>query len=441
MDIFDVSDPANPARVGGSRVGPSGTSGNAGGFYVSGNYAYVAAQESGWQVIDVRKPANPTRVSGAEISGAASDVQVVGHYAYVADSSAGLQVIDVSDSRNPTRVGGYLALGFARRVHVAGNYAYVGGWRPTASNDISALYIIDVSAPTNPTPVSVFDTGFQQRGSLEDVDVVGHYAYLAGLIWSGSNFVHLAVLNVSDPAAPVLLGVAAREIVAATAVQVVGNYAYLLGFRDDPSDDYLGVLHVFDVSNPTRPLPVAGIDLGGEEAKALQMVGNYAYVAGDPGLTIVNVSDPTNPLLIGRYETDSSALDVELLGGYAYLLTRDLKAIDVSNPIKPMLADQYRLTEDQDDDVGLDVAGNHACVADGNSGLIILEIAQLPHLRSVSRLGQTINLSWDGATGLRLQRTSSLAHPVWTDIPDSDGRSNATLRIGDGSEFFRLMKP
>jgi hypothetical protein len=59
------------------------------------------------QVIDVSDPANPRRVGGYDTPGYALGVAVSGNYAYVADYDAGLQVIDVSDPANPRRVGGY----------------------------------------------------------------------------------------------------------------------------------------------------------------------------------------------------------------------------------------------------------------------------------------------------------------------------------------------
>ena len=103
-----------------------------------------------------------------------------------------------------------------------------------------------------------------------------------------------------------------------------------------------------------------------------------------------------------------------------------------------MLADQFHLAGDEDD-VGLDIAGNHAYVAN-ISGLTILEITQLPYLRSVSRLGQKITLSWNGAPGLKLQRTTTLSNPVWTDVPSSGGQSSMEMPVGSGNEFFRLMR-
>jgi hypothetical protein len=52
---------------------------------VSGHYAYVADWDAGLQVIDVSDPANPRRVGGYDTPGYALGVAVSGNYAYVAD--------------------------------------------------------------------------------------------------------------------------------------------------------------------------------------------------------------------------------------------------------------------------------------------------------------------------------------------------------------------
>ena len=53
-----------------------------------GNYAYVALDAAGLAVIDVSNPANPVRVGGYDTSGNAFGVAVSGNYAYVADGDA-----------------------------------------------------------------------------------------------------------------------------------------------------------------------------------------------------------------------------------------------------------------------------------------------------------------------------------------------------------------
>ena len=69
------------------------TSGFAYGVAVSGNYAYVADGSPGLQVIDVSNPANPQRVGGYDTSGTARSVAVSGNYAYVAAGTRGLMIL------------------------------------------------------------------------------------------------------------------------------------------------------------------------------------------------------------------------------------------------------------------------------------------------------------------------------------------------------------
>ena len=160
---------ADPVLVG---QWPGWQRGDANGVAVSGNYVYVTIGKAGLAVIDVSNPANPQRVGGCDTSGSACGVAVSGNYAYVADDEAGLQVIDVSNPANPQRVGGYDTSGYARGVAVSGHYAYV-------ADDEAGLQVIDVSNPANPQRVGGYDTS----GYAWGVAVSGHYAYVADGDW------------------------------------------------------------------------------------------------------------------------------------------------------------------------------------------------------------------------------------------------------------------
>jgi hypothetical protein len=139
---------------------------------VVGNYAYIALNQGGLAVFDISNPANPVRVGGYDTSGWAYGVAVSGNYAYVADSEAGLQVIDVSNPANPVRVGGYDTSGAAAGVAVSGSYAYVADGR-------AGLEILDVSNPANPVHVGSRDTSRDTSGDALGVVVVADRIYVA----------------------------------------------------------------------------------------------------------------------------------------------------------------------------------------------------------------------------------------------------------------------
>ncbi|MDB9520537.1 DUF4347 domain-containing protein, partial [Dolichospermum circinale CS-1225] len=112
------------------------------------------------------------------------------------------------------------------------------------------------------------------------------------------------------------------------AVTVVGNYAYAVGDR----------LEIIDISNPAKPVVKGSYKIEG--GRGVQVVGNYAYVAGHgTGIKIIDISNPTTPTLKGYYDTFSDANGVQVVGNYAYVADggAGLQIIDISNPTNPTL--------------------------------------------------------------------------------------------------------
>ncbi len=299
LHVVDVSDPANPRRV-----GSCDTPGSAWGVTVTGHYAYVADYYGGLQVIDVSDPANPQRVGGYR-SGVVWDVAVSGQYAYVASEDAGLQIIDVSDPTRPRRVGGYDTRGKAWRVAVSGQYAYV-------ADDTGGLQIIDVSNPANPRRVG----GYHSYGSALGVAVSGSYAYV------GYANRTLQVFDVSDPVNPQVVGSNWTRGLAVN-VAVRDPYVYV---ADGP-----GGLQVFDVSNPATPWHVGefwGANTGFFERVVLS--GEYIYAANWVfGLQVFRIR-PASPRLEGPLWLSAEGFQVWLyapvVGTYRLEFSEDLES-------------------------------------------------------------------------------------------------------------------
>jgi hypothetical protein len=208
-----------------TQIGTYDTPSYAEGVQVVGNYAYVADDYSGLQIINISNPAAPTLTGSYDTTGYAYGVQVVGNYAYVADAYSGLQIINISNPAAPTLAGSYDTTGYAYWVQVVGNYAYVADF-------YSGLQIINISNPAAPTLTGSYDT----PSYAQKVQEVGNYAYVAD---SDSG---LQIIDISNPAAPTLAGTYDTPSLA-NGVQVVGNYAYVA--------DYDGGLKILDVSDFT----------------------------------------------------------------------------------------------------------------------------------------------------------------------------------------------
>ncbi len=379
LDVIDISDPANPQRVGGYVTWASDVA-------VSGNYAYVADHNAGLQVIDVSNPANPQRVGGYDTSGSAWDVAVSGNYAYVADYDAGLQVIDVSAAANPQRVGTHGTGGLADHVAVSGNYAYVANV-PTCTGNVGGLQVIDVGNPANPQPV-----GGYIISSPQGLAVSGNYAYLGNLgpiicpagagnhASPADDTAGLQVIDVSNPANPQRVGGYSGY---ALDVAVSGNYAYVAAGQRWIGSNYFGSFEVIDVSSPANPKRVGGYDIGGGYAVGVAVSGNYAYVADyNAGLQVIDVSSPANPQRVGAYSTFWEAQGVAVSGNYACVAagTNGLEVIDVSNLANPQWVGGYD-TSGYVADVA--VSGHYAYVADGAAGLQVIDVSNPTQPRRV----------------------------------------------------------
>jgi len=203
--------------------------------------------------------------------------------------------------------------------------------------------------------VGSYDTPGNPRG----VVVISNHAFVADYTYG------LQIVNVSNPASPVLVG-GCDTPGNAIGVFVHGNYAYVA--------DYDHGLQIINVSNPAVPTLVGNYNTAGT-AEAVFVAGSYAYVAdGLFGLTIIDISTPSNPTWVGNWDTFGYATGVVVSGQYAYVadFERGLVVIDVSNPANPVFAGMYNTTGYSD---GVFLSGDYAFVADRDQGLQVISVA------------------------------------------------------------------
>jgi hypothetical protein len=159
----------------------------------------------------------------------------------------------------------------------------------------------------------------------------------AGLV----SLVLVAVLASNAVAAPSVTGSAsnAASLSGADAVSVSGHFAYEVSY-------WSGQLNVFDMSNPAGNPKLVGSTASStsmENATNVVVSGNYAFVTSknrnqiasannnDDGtgnsLTIVNVSTPTSPTVVGTVRSPTQlfgAYAVAVSGNYAYVASQGL---------------------------------------------------------------------------------------------------------------------
>ena len=108
-------------------------------------------------------------------------------------------------------------------------------------------------------------------------------------------------------------------------IAVQGHYAYInVGPR----------LVILDVVDPAQPVVVGQSRIFPDIIEDITLSGDYVYVADEEGgLRVVDVSDPANPHEAGEHETSGGAKGVAVAGGYAYVavIYLGLEVVDVRN--------------------------------------------------------------------------------------------------------------
>jgi hypothetical protein len=262
---------------------------------------------------------------------------------------------------NTTLLGTVGSAHYTQSVFVAGNYAY------TAEDNVT-LRVFNVSNPSAPVPVGIID--LPDPEDSHSIVVNGSYAYLANAGWvAGRN---LQIFNISVPSSPTLVGFANNvPNEAAYDVALQGNFAYL-------AHSSAG-LRIINISNPSSPVEVGSYATTGL-AWGVAVSGNYAYVGCTDGrLVIVNVSNPAFPTYVSSLVSctgfGAAALGIAVRGDYAYLAggSCGFRVIDISNKLNPRQVDSIPVPPSGNaTDVFL--VSQYAYVSVGNAGFYVIEV-------------------------------------------------------------------
>ena len=155
-------------------------------------------------------------------------------------------------------------------------------------------------------------------GQPSAIYVTGRYAYTV----SADNGSSLSIIDVKDPANPVVKGFAniGFNTLGGTTLFVSGKYAYVAGY--DPGGSGHGILMVYDISSDSIPSSVGVFSLvDGTFFGSLYVSGSYVYVLGQDNLLyVIDVSFPTTPQLVGSVSAGAGTHPIGLYvsGSYAY---------------------------------------------------------------------------------------------------------------------------
>ena len=268
------------------------TPGEARDIFIEGDYCYVADGESGLQIIDVTKIEDSYIIGNCDTNGKASSICLQNNFVYIANWEKGIQIIDVSDKENPYISGSYNVSGIRlTSISIEEEYVYVTYSKYNEDDKFigSGIEIIDISNRKKPLRAAIYDiTGRANK-------VIAH-----------------------------------------------GNYLFVTYNNHDKNYKLLeaGML-IIDISNPIQPVMIGKCNTDGVTFN-LFIQDNYAYIASENGLNIIDITSKKNPAITGEFQS-YAAVDVFVEDNFAYIIyfppegsdENIIKIVDVSNKEEP----------------------------------------------------------------------------------------------------------
>jgi len=329
-----------------------------GNLAVDGGLAYVAGGSASntLQVVDVGD-VGALSLKGSCAWHSAEDVAVAGNVAYVTTDEPSLIAIDITDTSAPERIGHHL-LGDdpGRGLAVAGDVAYV-----TCKGD--GLKFFDVADPSNPTLFC--ELTLVGNTDFVDVELAGNYAYVIDMVED------LLIIDITERSSPGLVGHVGVPG-PSTGVALAGDVAYVANLHDGSQS----TLRSIDISDPTNPILLGTLYTGSNSSADIAVAGDFVYLAeGHSGIRVIDVSDPANPTLITTCCEDDGARELAVAGNVLCVvnMSAGFLVVDITDPADPEVLKEGIFSCYSD---GMAVAGEHIFIANDVYGLYVTELYQ-----------------------------------------------------------------
>ena len=309
---LDISDPANPRQL--ARLD------SVCGYdvYLAETLAFVSGRSDayeGFRIVNIADSTQLRKLGTCDVWndnwGVWADPQR--NRAYIASEPSGLAVVNIADLNAPHVDTCVLTADQAEDVWVDDDRAYVSDYR-------AGFRILDVSDPTHPTDLGGFDSLHMPVDAAVARD---SFAFVSW--WAPPYF---RAFDVSDPVHPVAAG---GGLVETTPEDMVlrDTLVYLAGRLR---------FNVVNVARPREPVLAGSCVIGDATSASVSIRETLAYVGNFVG-DVVNVRDPANPQVVGRF--GRGAWNVSVRDTFAFVSCGGILVYSVADPGEPTLIDSF----------------------------------------------------------------------------------------------------
>lgn len=269
---------------------------------VDGSYVYLVAGPT-FDVVDIAEGANPAKLFSVQLPSRGIAVDFEDGLAYIGTVDHGLQIIDVWRAGGPVVVGTWSERKAISLLTVSGSRAYLRSG--------SHIDILDIANPATPLLLGTYTDAYTPFNSLHLAGNLLLFPVVQNNCSAGSPGCesYLRIVDVSNPAAPVLLASWTEPSAFIYDVVVHNGYAYVA--------DYAKSLYILDFSNPATPSLVSAWASIPPRAVGLFVAEGTLYVAvsnsGTHSVQAYSLANPTSPeLLLTHNAADGFAFFADL---------------------------------------------------------------------------------------------------------------------------------
>lgn len=365
-------------------------------------------------------------------------------YAWVGNR---LEVYSLDDPARPRELGkAFLLAGYPLQMMAQGDVVYCLIGQADQVQGYPELHLLVVDARDGAQPRMRSDTlvsaAWQGEGDRAPAMAVGPgRVYVQTVVRTEAQEFRpaLVVVDTIDLNRPRVAGWLAIVDGYFGALATSGERLLVLGTQPalpgtEPTDTVM--LGVWDLHDLTAPRQLGGVSFNFGWSVTMRVDGAWAYVGSDPGLQIVDISDPAQPRLAGSFAgTEDEPVRVFALAiekGRAYLGDANfgrLLVVDVSDPNRPTPQGQLEVTDPPWFGPGagsgwIAAAQKHVYIPGGGAGTIRIVDATMPSMlretEPVTSAGWMSCLALDGnrlvvgqqaGYQLSLWRLTDPAHP------------------------------
>ena len=309
-------------------------------IYVTEDYLFYIAQESGVHVFNNANPSAPVNIAFINLEGV-HDISVKGNYLF-ADNFVDLLVFDISDIQNITLV-----------RTIQNTVAFFPEYPEDAE-----FYDYTVN-PTGDEIITGFTVEMKDRPEGQAIALAGDA---------------LATFESSNTAPIGIGGSYARFQINQDALYTIDSYK----------------LNVFNIADPVNAFFDKEVYmtqwLGGGEFETLFIQKDILFIGSTNGMYTVDAEDEFNPYFVSGFSHATACDPVVVFGNTAYITVRggstcgaiedQINVIDVTDIAAPTLLSTYLL----DEPYGLGIKNSVLYVACGNNGLKIFNASNSANL-------------------------------------------------------------